>query len=104
MRTLATIKPGETFIVNAQVETVDGSLVIGAADKFKCQIRDSFDELIADVQITEVAPGQYLFKVEDTAQWPVKILLTDILYRDEEGARTSETLKIKVIKGVTKDV
>ncbi len=103
MQTLTTIKPGETFAIPAQIETDDGTPITGAADKFKCQIRTSLDKLIAEVQITETdVPGQYIFKVENTENWPVGTLLTDILYNDGEKIQISETLKIIVVKEVTK--
>lgn len=103
MQTLTTIKPGETFAIPAQIETDDGTPITGAADKFKCQIRNTLNKLIADVEISETdEPGQYIFKVANTENWPVGTLLTDILYNDGGKIQISETLKIIVVKEVTK--
>ena len=53
MQTLKTIKPGDTFAFYANIEDDAGTPLAGLADTMKCQIRNSIDELIADVGITD---------------------------------------------------
>lgn len=104
MQTLKTIKPGDTFAFYANIEDDAGTPLAGLADTMKCQIRNSIDELIADVGITETQiPGQYLFEVQDTTLWPVGVLYTDIRFANGDRVKLTETLKIKIVKEVTKD-
>ncbi len=104
MQILKTIKPGETFAMYISIENDDGMPMTGMADRIKMQIRNSLDELISDVNISETeTPGQYLFEVDDTSKWPIRELYTDIRIRKEERTQITETLKIRVVKEVTKD-
>lgn len=98
------LKRGDTLKWYVMLTDSDGAAITGIAENLKCQIRDSIDGLVDDVTITETEiPGQYLFTVSSTEDFPVGLLYSDIELTDEVGTKSSETFSITIEKDVTKN-
>ncbi len=97
-----TIKKGNTFAFTAVFD--DNGPVTGIANKLKAQVRDPFDKLLAELQISETGTqGTYLFRAEqNTEDWPIGQLLCDIQYSENDVVTSSETFYFNVVKDVTR--
>ena len=104
MKTLSTIKQGDTFaFIAAITDNVTGDPLTGVADKLKAEVRTSAGVLMATLAVSETeTPGNYLFKTNETGAWPAPNVLTDIQYKDGDSVISSETITIPVEKDVTK--
>jgi len=86
---------GDTF---QYIATWEGSQL----SEMKSQIRDSCNKLIAEVKITATEEsGKYHFSVDDTENWRIGALYTDIQRNTNGIIESSELMKINVIEGVT---
>ena len=104
MTSIGTIKAGDTFGLLATINNEENNLVIGESANLKSQVRTSDDELIAELTVRETDDGTYLFEFEDTSLWPITILYLDIQYSKDGVVTSSNTLSVKVLKDVTKEV
>lgn len=105
MQVFRRIKRGETFAFYANITDDAGTPISGMADKLRSQVRNSLDELIAELTVSETqVSGQYLFETGPTDAWPVGDLYIDI--RKDNGGRitSSPTFKIIVEREVTRNV
>ena len=104
MQTLTMHKRGDTWEYYAVITDGEGNPMPGIADKLKCQIRSSIDDLIADVDIEETDNlGEYKLSVDGTDDWAVANKYMDIQYTDDDGKIvSSETLEIPIEKDVTR--
>lgn len=70
--------------------------------ELKSQVRDSLDNLIAEVKITATdTVGKYHFMVSNTSDWAIGALFTDIQRTANGIIESSESMKINVIRGIT---
>lgn len=99
---MITLKRGDTFSFSTNLTDNIGNILTGITSNLKCQIRDSMDRLVSEMTIEETdTPGEYIFKVDDTINFPIQILYFDIEYIDQDITVSSETFEIEVVKDVT---
>lgn len=92
---LPNVKRGDTFLYKIIWE---GALLA----ELKSQIRDSNDQLIADVVITQgVQVDEFVLSVADTNDWTLDVLYTDIQRTVSGNITSSETMEFRVEKDVT---
>lgn len=92
---LPNVKRGDTFLYKIIWE---GALLA----ELKSQIRDSNDQLIADVVITQgVQVDEFVLSVADTNEWTLDVLYTDIQRTVSGNITSSETMEFRVEKDVT---
>lgn len=92
---LPNVKRGDTFLYKIIWE---GALLA----ELKSQIRDSNDQLIADVVITQgVQVDEFVLSVADTNNWTLDVLYTDIQRTVSGNITSSETMEFRVEKDVT---
>jgi hypothetical protein len=95
MTQLQNIKKGNTFVYYAQWENA----LIG---ELKSQVRNSLGVLVSEVKIEEMGtPFIFRLIVEDTSNWPIGTLYTDIKRTFDGVSTSSQTMKITIEKGVT---
>ena len=78
------MKRGDSFGFSNEIFEDDGTTkIIGIASNLKCQIRDRYDVLVDELEITESIelPGTYLFRAGPTSEWAVGPLYSDIRLR-----------------------
>lgn len=100
-----TIKRGDTFALGVRLKDETGQPLILTVDKLKSQIRDSSDNLIADLVITinPSAEGLYTFTASDTSTWtPNTTLYLDVEMNIDGQIRSSQTVQIYVDKDITR--
>lgn len=104
MKSLGELKQGDTFAFIANIKGSDGTPLIGAAANLKSQIRDSLDNLKADLSIVEQSdtPGNYLFTAADTSQWDIGQYVLDIQLNNAGIITSSETMYVTITKDVTR--
>lgn len=92
---LPNVKRGDTFLYKIIWE---GALLA----ELKSQIRDSNDQLIADVVITQgVQVDEFVLTVAETNNWTLDVLYTDIQRTVSGNITSSETMEFRVEKDVT---
>lgn len=105
MTKLGKVKRGDTFAYIAIIkDEVTDVIQPGIADKLRCQIRNSKDELLADAHIRETEiPGHYLVSVSAliTSLWPIETLFLDIQYSESDVVESTETVTFRVVKDIT---
>jgi hypothetical protein len=101
-----TIKRGDTYHIDVAVTEADGTTPVDLTDwTVRSHVRRR-DALIAELDFTAVdlAAGEYSLSYDDTTEWPLGRLSTDIEYTDSTGIiRSTETYIISVIRDVTYD-
>jgi hypothetical protein len=104
MKQLGEFKRGDTFAFFANIKDGEENPITGAASKLRCQVRDSLDNLKAELTITEEigTPGKYLFMALDTSNWPITTITMDIQFNDEGIITSSETISAVILKDVTR--
>jgi len=103
MSLILVTKQGATFGYKVIFTSGDGTEITGLADKLKCEVRSSANELLGTMTITETSTlGTYLFKCpDDTSSWP-PCLVTDIKYVNSHGDSIPfDTITIQVKPEVT---
>ena len=105
MRTVY-FKRGARFEIEVElIDTAGSALVVDPLD-MSVQIRDSQDNLIADLDIEDVVPaedGVYIISTDDdTSDWPLEQLKTDIKMELNGYDYYSETITIQIIKQETR--
>ena len=97
---------GDTLSVIVVRKDENGNALTGDASMLRSQIRTPSDNLVGSFTITETStPGEYLFEVASsiTNTFPLGRLEWDIEYNNGSGyVKSSETLTIRVDKGVTR--
>jgi hypothetical protein len=98
-------KRGDTFLLRASVNdgTEDANPVDITGWTIRSQIRDG-NTLVdtCTVTITDDAAGEYELLVEDTTEWPTRVLRCDIEYTtDADQITSTETFEICVIRDIT---
>jgi len=100
------MKRGDSFGFSNEIFEDDGTTkIIGIASNLKCQIRDRYDVLVDELEITESIelPGTYLFRAGPTSEWAVGPLYSDIQYTvNGLVASTLENIVINVERDVTR--
>lgn len=95
MKNLPSVKRGDTFEYTATWEGAQLS-------ELKSQVRTASGELKSDVLIEETGePNTFRFSVEDTSEWPIGTLYTDIQRIAGGRIQSSETMLIPVERDVT---
>lgn len=101
-----THKRGDTYKIAITVTEDDNVTPINITDwTIRSQVRRR-DTLIAELsfEITDGINGKYTLQCEDTTDWPLGKLFTDIEYTDLLGSVvSSETFEIYVIRDITYD-
>ncbi len=99
---MITLKRGDTFSFSTNLTDNLGNILTGITSNLRCQIRDISDKLISEMIIEETdTNGEYIFKVDDTNNFPIQNLYFDIEYIDQDITISSETFEIEVVKDVT---
>lgn len=104
MSQIITFKRGSTFEAELELVTEDCLPVDIRAEHMSAQINDKDGNLIAELTITETAtPGTYILStLEETDEWPLETIYTDVRAVLDGKIRYSNTLAIKVIKQETR--
>ena len=109
---LTRIKRGDTFSFSVNFTDLNNEPIVGVVDRLKSQVRDSEENLLSDLEITEeftvvdeqLVGGTYIFKATNTNSWPIETVYFDFQYTDEDGnVDSTPTYSIKVERDVTYD-
>ena len=102
MRTVY-FKRGAKFEIEVELIDVDESPIVVPVDDMKAQIRDNQSNLVCELDIEEGdEDGVYILTTDDdTSDWPIQNLKTDIQMYMNSDPYYSETITIQVIKQET---
>lgn len=102
---LVTLKRGDTFSFLASFRDLNDEPLVGILSQLKSQVRDSDDNLLSNMIITEEGnPGDYAFTAPSTSSWPIETVYFDVQFTSDAGVVDSTpTYSIKVEKDITYD-
>lgn len=107
---MLTIKRGDTFAFYITLTDEAKEPLNVSSDDFRSQVRDVEDNLVAELKVEDTKiEGRYKLYAEETSSWavttkdPNSVLLMDIELTIDGFIRSSDTIRIRVIKDVTRD-
>lgn len=107
MERIEPLKRGDTFAM--YINMTDSSseepvpLVVPVVN-IKCQVRTEYDRLVQDLDVLDTdTPGKYIIQSDDTQNWPIGDLYSDIQITVNDIVSSSDTFIIPIVKDVTRD-
>lgn len=107
MERINPLKRGDTFAMYINLTDSSGEEeipLIVSVENIKCQVRTEYDKLVQTLDVEETeTPGKYIIKSDDTQNWPIGDLLSDIQITINNITSSSDTFIIPLVKDVTRD-
>ena len=103
------LKRGDTFGFNIKLSSDDGAPLELQLGDIRRQLRTMSDALIVELAVAHMGiDGGYYLSAPSTEDWPITesgspALIMDIEFTIDGRIRSSETMKIRVRKDVTRD-
>ena len=105
MKTAATIKPGDTLLLQCTVTEDNGTTPLNLTGwTIASQVRTKRGSLLSELTVDLHTPlaGQYSLRSDATATWPTGMAEMDISYTDSGGrVMSTETLLVSIEHDVT---
>lgn len=96
------IKKGENFKFTTTFKDSENNTIV--VDEVTAQLRDQFNNLIANFEVLENEDTSYSLSLNDTTDFPIGNLKFDIRIKVEDSYVFSKTYSLVVIKNETSEI
>jgi hypothetical protein len=101
---LPPFKRGDTFILSC-VYKQDGTPTSVELFTIRAQLRDSIGALVKELTVTKANQttnaGVFTLSAGITTSWPLDLLRADIQFTEAGTIRSTQTIEVEVIEGIT---